>query len=164
MEAHPNSGSPLEPFMLSQAVSTGGKRTRLHQTQSLFISGSGATKTAQELRPGSGLQPYGTGRLGCLQIGIVHFYGQPEPPDGQQAESTSPRDGKNGLHHLLPFRLCPALTDQRLQCAADCPPRRPRHPSSPEGCLFWDAGRASSSRNTGTAPASSWKCPKACTS
>lgn len=44
MEAHPDSGSPLEPFIPSQAVSTEGKRTRLHQTQSLFISGSGATK------------------------------------------------------------------------------------------------------------------------
>ena len=163
MEAHPDSGSPLEPFIPSQAVSTEGKRTRLHQTQSLFISGSGATKK----RSGTPARV----RLTALWNRMAwkpanRNYPFPRParirrrPTGRKHKPPQRKERSSPFSAVPPL---PCIDGPAFALRRRLPPGG-RVILLPRRAVFWDAGRASSSRNTGTAPASSWKCPKACTS
>ena len=163
MEAHPDSGSPLEPFMLSQAVSTGGKRTRLHQTRPLLISGSGATKN----RSGAPARV----RLTALWNRKTWMPANRNCPFLRPARTRLRPTGRKHKPPRRKERSSPFSAVPPLPCI-DGPafavrrrlPRGGRAILLPRRAVFWDAGRTSSSRTTGPAPASSWKCPKACTS
>ena len=113
MEAHPDSGSPLEPFIPSQAVSTAGKRTRLHQTQSLFISGSGATKK----RSGTPARV----RLTALWNRMAWKPANRNYPFPRPARIRRRPTGRKHKPPQRKERSSPFSAVPPLPCAADCP-------------------------------------------
>ena len=135
MEAHPDSASTGTFHAFTKPFQPGENGPGFIKRSPCLFPGAAPQKTAQELQPGSGLRPYGTGRLGSLQIGIVHFYGQPRTrrrPTGRKHKPPRQKERSSPSSAVPPL---PCIDGPAFALPADCP--QAAAPSFfPEGCLL----------------------------